>query len=122
MVMNTLKIRRLANGRVGRLLLRLHRLLKYKVTDPIWNHKFIYDPFTDIGRTLYFTGGFEEHELRLCAKYIPPDAVVLDIGANIGLHSVYFAHLVPQGHVLAFEPAIETFQLLAKNVAGIRNI
>lgn len=121
-MLDTLWVRRLGGGLVGKVLLRIHRLFNSKLTGSFWGHRFNYDPGTDIGQTLYLTGSFEESELDLCAKYIPSDAVVLDIGANIGLHSVYFSQKVPRGFVLAFEPSLETFQLLATNVVGIENV
>ncbi len=41
----------------------------------------------------------------LIKSLITPGDVVLDIGANVGLHTVAFARAVgPQGHVYAFEP------------------
>ncbi len=35
---------------------------------------------------------------------LPPDAVVLDVGANIGLFSLYIASRAPRARVVAFEP------------------
>ncbi len=48
--------------------------------------------------------------------------VILDIGANIGAASIYFARLFPQAHIHAFEPVSDNFTLLARNVAPFPNI
>jgi FkbM family methyltransferase len=41
----------------------------------------------------------------LFAPYIPPDAVVVDIGAHAGQFSKLFARMAPRGHIHAFEPS-----------------
>jgi FkbM family methyltransferase len=48
--------------------------------------------------------------------------VILDIGANIGAASLYFARLFPQAHIHAFEPIPDNFTLLARNAAPFPNI
>ena len=57
---------------------------------------------------------------------IPSDLVdvqvVLDIGANVGATSVYFAAGFPEAVIHAFEPAPETFAMLARNVGGFHNV
>jgi FkbM family methyltransferase len=45
-------------------------------------------------------------ELRaLFAPFVPPDAVVVDVGAHAGQFSKLFARMAPTGHVYAFEPS-----------------
>lgn len=41
---------------------------------------------------------------------------VIDIGANIGNHSIYFLKECGAGKVIAFEPVAETFHILKKNI------
>lgn len=43
------------------------------------------------------------------------DGVLFDIGANIGLYSIYYAKTQP-GRVYAFEPSVFNLALLAKNI------
>lgn len=105
----------------GRLLKFFKVIKKYKI-DCIYGRKIIYNPYTDIGGILFFKGQFEENELSICKQYIAQDSIVLDIGANIGLHSVYFSNLASNGLVLAFEPAPQTFALLLKNIGTSRII
>jgi len=46
---------------------------------------------------------------------LPDDARIVDLGANIGLASVYFASLYPQARVAAVEPDQENCRLIARN-------
>ena len=45
------------------------------------------------------------------------DAVFYDIGANIGLYSVYFAKMHPEGFTYAFEPSVFNVAQIAKNIS-----
>ena len=81
-----------------------------------------YDPYTDIGGQLFSSGEFEKKEMDLCKEYISETSIVLDIGANIGLHSIYFSSLAKDGCIFSFEPSLTTFSFLVSNVANITNI
>ena len=59
---------------------------------------------------------FELEGLRKSEKYIPADAVILDIGANIGNHSLYWAAFLKPKKIYAFEPIPEIFSTLQKNI------
>ena len=54
----------------------------------------------------------------------PKEGVILDVGANIGLFSLYFSRLRPCSAVYAFEPCADTFRRLEKNIKlnGCENI
>jgi FkbM family methyltransferase len=47
--------------------------------------------------------------------------VVVDIGANVGAASVYFALQYPAARLLAFEPCPQTYRLLSQNLADLPN-
>lgn len=47
---------------------------------------------------------------------LPVDAVIVDIGANIGMFSLFAARLAPQGRVIACEPGPDAYAALATNV------
>lgn len=65
-----------------------------------------------------FADGSYEPELSyLMQSLIRPGDVVLDIGANIGLHTVAFARLAHQGQVFAFEPVAEMAERNSRNCA-----
>ncbi len=75
--------------------------------------------YTDsvLSRVIY-QQSFEEEELAFYRKFIKPGFVVLDIGANIGLHVLYAAKLAGEnGYVHAFEPVKKTFSRLQENIA-----
>ena len=60
----------------------------------------------------------------LIRNLVREDHTVLDIGANVGLHTVAFARAVPKGHVYAFEPVAEMAERLSRNAAlnGLKNV
>ena len=62
-------------------------------------------------RTFYEAGLLEELQ-----PYIKKNAVILDIGANIGNHSVYWAVRSNAKKIYSFEPIKDTFKILKKNV------
>ena len=66
---------------------------------------------------------YESHILDICQALIAPTDNVIDIGANIGVHTLAFARLVNQGTVTSFEPSGMIFNLLQKNILdnGIKN-
>ena len=71
-----------------------------------------------IGHSLDVYGEWSEAELRLLANFVRPGDVVLDLGANIGTHTLAFARMVgPQGTVVALEPQRALFQILCANAA-----
>lgn len=71
-----------------------------------------------IGRALELYGEFSEGEIDMFVQMVRPGQVVLEIGANIGAHTVFFSQQVgPSGQVIAFEPQRVVFQTLCANVA-----
>ena len=78
-----------------------------------------------VGRSLDLYGEFSEGEAALFGQCVKRRHVVLDIGANVGAHTLFFADAVgPGGRVLAFEPQRLVFQTLCANVAlnGLTNV
>jgi FkbM family methyltransferase len=71
-----------------------------------------------IGRSLDLYGEFSEGEVELFRQMAKPGNVVVEVGANIGAHTVFFGrHVGSRGRVLAFEPQRVVFQTLCANVA-----
>ncbi|HAT34848.1 MAG TPA: FkbM family methyltransferase [Rhodospirillaceae bacterium] len=71
-----------------------------------------------IGRALQHYGEYSEDDIRLFDRIVKPGHTILDVGANIGAHTVYFAATVgAAGKVYAFEPLAGNFQLLSANLA-----
>ncbi len=71
-----------------------------------------------VGRSLDLYGEWCEPEILLLRNYVRKSDVVLDIGANIGTHTVAFAAMVGSaGLVHAFEPQPSIFHFLCGNIA-----
>ena len=51
-----------------------------------------------------------------------PVTVILDIGANIGISTLYLAALFPNARLFAFEPDPDNFQLLIKNTQALERV
>lgn len=68
--------------------------------------------------SIYLLGAFERRTIAAYAKVVQPGAVAIDIGANIGAHTLPLARLVgPGGHVIAFEPTAFAIRKLRSNIA-----
>lgn len=67
--------------------------------------------------SIYLLGKFEPDLVAAYAKLIKPGQVVLDIGANIGAHTLHFARLVgEEGRVFAFEATEYGVKKLQRNL------
>ena len=70
-----------------------------------------------IDSSLYFTSTYEVKIDRLFEKYVKPGSTVVDIGANIGLHTLRSALLTGEkGKVLAIEPSTWAIKKLQRNL------
>jgi FkbM family methyltransferase len=92
--------------------LELRNGLRYRVrphtTDlAVINEAFLLDPYLGAGHIV-----------------LPEDAVVLDVGANIGDFTLQAARRCPSGRVVAIEPLGEHVRIIGNHVAmnGIRNV
>lgn len=47
---------------------------------------------------------------------------IIDVGAHIGLSSIYYALQYPNAKIIAIEPETDNYQMLLKNTAGYANI
>jgi FkbM family methyltransferase len=59
---------------------------------------------------------YEEEELRSISPYFKRNGIFVDIGANTGQHSIYFAKLLGASKVILFEPILETCKILRENI------
>lgn len=78
-----------------------------------------------IGPCLEAYGEYGAEEANSFRQLIGAGAVVADVGANIGSHTLLYSQLVGEtGRVLAFEPQPKIFHMLCANVAlnGIGNV
>lgn len=71
-----------------------------------------------VGRSIELYGEFAEREISVLDQTVSAGMVALDIGAGIGLHSLFLARKVgPAGRILSFEPRRLMFQTLCGNMA-----
>lgn len=85
------------------------------------------DPIKDQGveRSIYYTGTYEKGSLAFMKHMLKKGDSFIDVGANIGLMSLYASSLVgTEGKVWAFEPNPETALILDENISlnSIKNI
>lgn len=91
--------------------------LQRKLTDTKYGKMLI--PIDDdcIGKSLDLYGEYCHQEIEVIKTLVSPESWFIDIGANIGTHTVGLSPYVER--VLAFEPDKENFDMLGKNVAGL---
>jgi FkbM family methyltransferase len=64
-------------------------------------------------------GDWEPHVRSFLQTVVQPDWVCLDIGANLGAHTLSLAVLAHQGRVVAFEADPANYALLSRNAAAL---
>ena len=65
-----------------------------------------------------FLGVYERSTTRTIRRLLRPGQIALDVGANIGAHTLELARQVgPQGKVFAFEPTFFAYSKLLQNLA-----
>ena len=66
---------------------------------------------------IYLLGTFEPDTYRTLRRLVRPGATVLDIGANIGAHTLHLAQAVGgTGRVIAFKPTDYAYRKLCRNL------
>ncbi|CAC9541828.1 hypothetical protein [uncultured Gammaproteobacteria bacterium] len=86
------------------------------------------------GREIYYRSSTSDmtviYEIILKKKfqseyYIPKivdPKVILDIGANIGATTIYYANRFPDAKIFSFEPLLENYKILEKNTKNLKNV
>lgn len=104
----------------------LTRPTDVRVTSKIRGIQYDLDLRDDLQRTLYLTGWYEREMFQRVLKQLRRGDVLIDVGANIGVHAVPFAHALSKlgGHVYAFEPAPDCAGHLRQSAAsaGLSNV
>lgn len=70
-----------------------------------------------MGFSIYWTGFHEFHEFLFLHRFLKPEMVVVDVGANMGEYSVFMAKRVLHGKVIAIEPLPKMYALLEENLS-----
>lgn len=82
------------------------------------NFRWIIDnPNDTIQQFLRRNEFFQVDELDYMKRFITNDTILLDIGANVGNHAVYFSKCTSAKKIYVIEPIPRTYQLLLANIA-----
>jgi FkbM family methyltransferase len=104
---------------IARALYRLLRLMMVSNKKHIRRRGIHYevDLTEGIDLSLFLFGNFQRHVIANNYFSMPAEAIVFDIGANIGSMTLNFARMVPGGRVYAFEPTYYAFEKLKRNIS-----
>ena len=99
-------------------LFRLHSQKGTIIVETIYGIKVEYECDSAIGKSLFLEGNFEDQEIRFSLEKAldSKKPIILDIGANIGWHSLRWAQKRPDATIFAFEPSPITRNFLQKNI------
>ncbi len=78
-----------------------------------------------VGRSLEIYGEYSDYETAIYQKLLKPGHIAVEVGSNIGTHTVPIASLVGEtGHVYAFEPGTDCYAMLCRNLEqnNLRNV
>jgi FkbM family methyltransferase len=76
---------------------------------------FVFDD--PIGRSLDLYGEWAQLEIDFLCQFVRPGDTVIDVGANVGTHTLALARAVgPTGRIIALEPQPAVFDLLRSNL------
>ena len=70
-----------------------------------------------IGKSIKEYGEWSQGEINICKQMLTPSDVVIEVGSNIGSHTLALAKTVHQGAVFAYEPQNVIFQNLCANLS-----
>ncbi len=78
----------------------------------------------DDGYLNHVAMGGENQMMSFVKKYVKPNSVILDVGANIGATSAIFAVLVENAQIYSLEPGPKNFEFLQTNMRenGFKNV
>ncbi|MDP2151302.1 MAG: FkbM family methyltransferase [Parvibaculum sp.] len=107
---------------LGRLIrhMTINRLGARPVDDSFRGLRARFHPIGNVceKRALLSPAEFDAEEFAFAGEVLAPGDICLDVGANVGFYSLFFASRVgPQGKVIAFEPHPLMFARLKTNIA-----
>jgi precorrin-6B methylase 2 len=74
-----------------------------------------------VGESVCYYGELLQQQLDLLARIIPHGGTALEVGAGVGLHSLFFAKaLGDSGHLYVFEPQPQIQRILRQNLRANR--
>ncbi|WP_321339531.1 FkbM family methyltransferase [Breoghania sp.] len=116
---------RLPEGWLGRRLALILRrfgmaFLSHPLDVTVYGVAMRLHPFANVceRRVLFTPQFFDAQERALLEAHVREDMVFIDVGANVGIYSLFVANLVGEGaRVIAVEPQPELFERLMHNIA-----
>ncbi len=83
-----------------------------------WNVRMFLPPkWRGIGRLIFTFREHYEPELAYLEKVLSPGKTFVDVGASFGIYTVVASRMVgTAGRVLAFEPSVQSFSVLRRNI------
>jgi FkbM family methyltransferase len=91
----------------------------HSVVDARYGRMFYFPEDDPIGVSLVAYGEWAEVEIQVLSAFIGLGSAVVDIGANIGTHTLAFSRRVgSHGSVRAFEPQRTVLELLERTIAA----
>lgn len=84
---------------------------------------FSIDPRSTTFFRILVQGEYEPRLTKVCLNYLDPNRDVIDVGANIGFHTVLFGKNIETQRILAIEPIPSVVKRLKSNIElnGIQN-
>jgi FkbM family methyltransferase len=92
--------------------------------DSRYGRLFFFRNDDPIGACVHYYGEWAQQEMNLFDTFLTEKSNVLDVGANIGTHSLYFSSRCNKGNVVAIEPQVYIYEILCMNmiVNGCYNV
>lgn len=98
--------------------LKKHQAINEDLSLNLFSQKFYYINIDDVLGSIDQLIIYDEYNIK---NFLKEDSVVLDVGANIGVFSVYCANVCKNGKVYSFEPVSFVFEILSKNTKNYKN-
>jgi FkbM family methyltransferase len=77
---------------------------------------FCLDARSHIAERIIFSGEYEPEVTNMLERLAAPGGLVVNIGANVGLMSVFLANHFPSRKVMAIEPNPDCYRMLIQNI------
>lgn len=99
----------------------LNNLEDLLINDPVikvdeFKGMFVMDSRSDLFKRIIINKNYEPLLVDLCEKYINRNRDVIDVGANIGFYTVFFATVILDNKVVSIEPSKNAIKHLRRNI------
>lgn len=80
-----------------------------KLAYSFWKDRVIYC-YPDSTSSMWLIYSYDKKEFVFLSKYLKENDIVFDIGANIGIYSLWMSRFVTKGKIIAFEPDSKNYE------------